>query len=109
MFSSRSASFADDKIVSRSGSFADEKIYSRSSSFADNKEIMDGMVTRSRGELRRLCSSNFNGTPGRDSVSPREKEKIHSPRVSELRGEGGGKGPFSPRSGEARRSNLGKN
>ncbi|XP_031112124.1 boron transporter 1-like [Ipomoea triloba] len=115
---SRSVSFADDKIVSRSGSFADDRIYSRSGSFADNKEIMDGMVTRSRGELRRLCSS-CNGTPGRDSASPRggvsEKEKIHinSPRVSELRGEHsprlGGKGPFSPRSGEARRSNLGKN
>ncbi|XP_055818420.1 boron transporter 1-like [Solanum dulcamara] len=86
-------------------------------SFADDGEIMDGMMTRSRGEIRRMCSSKVtscNATPARDSVSiqsPRLPNKVYSPRVSEIKGESpclGRGGSFGSRTGEARRSNLSK-
>ncbi|KAL3380086.1 hypothetical protein AABB24_000619 [Solanum stoloniferum] len=86
-------------------------------SFGDDGEIMDGMMTRSRGEIRRMCSSKVtscNATPTRDSVSiqsPRLSNKVYSPRVSEIKGESpslGRGGSFGSRTGEARRSNLSK-
>ncbi|KAK4380156.1 hypothetical protein RND71_002018 [Anisodus tanguticus] len=86
-------------------------------SFADDAEILDGMMTRSGGEIRRICSSKVtscNATPARDSVSiqsPRLSNKVYSPRVSEIKGESprlGRGGSFGSRTGEARRSNLSK-
>ncbi|KAL3347892.1 hypothetical protein AABB24_021499 [Solanum stoloniferum] len=86
-------------------------------SFGDDGEIMDGMMTRSRGEIRRMCSSKVtscNATPTRDSVSiqsPRLSNRVCSPRVSEIKGESpslGRGGSFGSRTGEARRSNLSK-
>ncbi|KAJ8623483.1 hypothetical protein MRB53_032012 [Persea americana] len=81
-------------------------------------EILDEMVTRSRGEIRRICSPKVTSsteTPIGDSKglhSPRFSEKAYSPRVSELRQEqsplSSGKGPYSPRTGEARPSKLGQ-
>lgn len=85
----------------------------RTSSFADDGEILDGMITRSRGEIRRICSlkiSSSAATPTKEFRSL--SDKGYSPRVSELRVElsprVGGRGPFSPRTGEGRQSNLGK-
>lgn len=76
------------------------------------------MVTRSRGEIRHICSPKVTSsteTPIGDSKglhSPRFSEKAYSPRVSELRQVqsplSGGKGPYSPRTGEARPSKLGQ-
>ena len=90
----------------------------RSASFADDGEILDGMVTRSRGEIRRMFSLKLSGSTATSSKelgilqSPRHSDKVYSPRVSELRVELsprlGGRGPFSPRAGEGRQSNLGK-
>ncbi|KAK4586376.1 hypothetical protein RGQ29_023501 [Quercus rubra] len=90
----------------------------RTASFADDGEILDGIVTRSRGEIRRMCSlklTSCTATPSkefRSLQSPRLSDSVHSPRISELRGEQsprlGGRGPFSPRTGEPRPSNLGK-
>uniref|UniRef100_A0A5B7AYS6 Putative HCO3-transporter family isoform 1 n=1 Tax=Davidia involucrata TaxID=16924 RepID=A0A5B7AYS6_DAVIN len=87
-------------------------------SFADDREILDGMITRSRGEVRCMCSpkvTSSTATPAKDFISqqsPRFSDKVYSPRVSELRGDQsprlGGRGPFSPRTGEARPSILGK-
>ncbi|XP_060197635.1 probable boron transporter 2 isoform X2 [Lycium barbarum] len=86
-------------------------------SFADDGEILDGMMTRSRGEIRRMCSSKVtscNATPARDSISvqsPRLSNKVYSPRVSEIKGESpslGRGGSFGSRTAEARRSNLSK-
>ncbi|VFQ76233.1 unnamed protein product [Cuscuta campestris] len=106
--------------VSRSGTFGDDKTISAAFGAADEKEIMDGMVTRSRGELRRLCSSSsirvaaasrsFNGRESVSSASPRLSDHhhhhqmvVHSPRIGIGGGGGGGKGgTFSPR-----RSKLG--
>ncbi|KAL9407558.1 hypothetical protein AB3S75_046159 [Citrus x aurantiifolia] len=111
---SRSASFAKD--MSRNTSFT--KDMSRSSSFASDGEILDGMVTRSRGEIRRMCSlkhtscSETSSKELKSLQSPRVSEKVYSPRVSELKGELSprqrARGPFSPSAGESKPSNLGK-
>ncbi|XP_062143265.1 probable boron transporter 2 isoform X2 [Alnus glutinosa] len=90
----------------------------RTASFADDGEILDGIITRSRGEIRRTCSlkvTSCTATPSKEFKSfhsPQLSEKRYSPRISELRGVQspplGGRGPFSPRTGEPRQSNLGK-
>lgn len=79
-------------------------------------EILDEMVTRSRGEVRHICSPKITSS----STTPiREVRGIHSPRLSaysprlnELRAEmspqSGRNGPYSPRSVETRPSKLGK-
>ncbi|KAF8401256.1 hypothetical protein HHK36_012188 [Tetracentron sinense] len=87
-------------------------------SFADDGEILDEIITRSRGEIRRTCSpkvTSSTATPLKDPKSlhsPRISEKGYSPRVSELRGDQspqlGARGPYSPRTGEAKPSNLGQ-
>nr|KJB38664.1 hypothetical protein B456_006G266200 [Gossypium raimondii] len=90
----------------------------RTASFADDGEILDGMITRSRGEIRHMCSpkvtSSTGTTPSKEFKSiqsPRFSEKVYSPRISQLRGElspgNAGRGPFSPRANE-KPSNLGK-
>ncbi|XP_021889442.1 probable boron transporter 2 [Carica papaya] len=88
---------------------------SRSTSFADDGEALDGMITRSRGEIRRMCSlklTSSTATPAKEFKSLQSPDKVFSPRVSELRGNqnpwSSGRGPFSPKNGEARMSNLGK-
>ncbi|XP_052203790.1 probable boron transporter 2 [Diospyros lotus] len=86
-------------------------------SFADGGEILDGIITRSRGEIRHVCSpkvTSSSPTPAKDfaSNSPRLSDKVYSPRISEIKGDHsprrGGRGPFSPRTLETRPSNLGK-
>lgn len=90
----------------------------RTTSFADDGEILDGMITRSRGEIRRMCSlkmTSSTATPSKELKSlqsPRFSDKVYSPRVNERRGEQSpgnvGRGPFSPRTNEAKPSILGK-
>ncbi|GMH28012.1 hypothetical protein Nepgr_029855 [Nepenthes gracilis] len=90
-------------------------------SFAQEGEILDGAVTRSRGEVRHACCpkvTSSTSTPAKDSTrseSPRlsahsPRLSVHSPRVSELRGE---RSPRSAgrslRTGDIiRQSNLGR-
>ncbi|KAL0420165.1 UNVERIFIED_CONTAM: putative boron transporter 2 [Sesamum radiatum] len=85
-------------------------------SFAEGGEILDGIITRSRGEIKHICSpkvTSSSATPAKDGKlqSPRLSEKAYSPRISELRGErtprSGGRGPHSPWMGEIGASNLG--
>lgn len=83
-------------------------------SFADDREIFDDVITRSRGEIRRMCSVKLAGC----SEKPRKSfiksfsDKGYSPRLSEIRGDlsprFGGRGPFSPRATEGKPSLLGK-
>ncbi|ERN03269.1 hypothetical protein AMTRI_Chr02g262620 [Amborella trichopoda] len=83
----------------------------------DDGEILDDIITRSRGEIRRTCSSKITSstatpvTDHRGPFSPRFSEKEFSPRVSELRHESsprvGGRRAFSPKT-EAKPSNLGQ-
>ncbi|KAL3652958.1 Boron transporter 1 [Castilleja foliolosa] len=82
----------------------------------DGGEILDGIITRSRGEVKRICSpkvTSSSSTPARDGrlQSPRFSEKAYSPRVSELRGvmtpRSGGRRAHSPNIGEVGPSSLG--
>lgn len=113
---SRNTSFSQpEREMSRDTSFSrHERVMSRNASFADHGEILDGMVTRSRGEIRRTCSLKLSSCSVTSSgelksiQSPRITDKVYSPRVGELRAEQsprqGGRGPFSP----VKPSNLGK-
>ncbi|KAM3323619.1 putative boron transporter 2 isoform X1 [Capsicum chacoense] len=86
-------------------------------SHAESGEILDEMITRSRGEVKRINSpkiTSSTATPIRDTKllqSPRISEKAYSPQIGKLRGQqsplSGGRGPFSPRTGEPKPSNLG--
>lgn len=88
--------------------------------FADGGEILDEAITRSRGEIKHMICSpkvmSSTATPARDPKllqSPRLSVKAYSPRISGLiSGEersplSNGRGPFSPRTGDVRPSNLG--
>lgn len=83
-------------------------------SSAETGEIMDEIITRSRGEIRHICSpkvTSSTSTPVNDPKnlqSPRFPQKAYSPRVNELRGQlSAGRGALSP-TGEVKPSNLGK-
>lgn len=78
-------------------------------------EILDEVITRSRGEFRHTSSPKITST----TPTPRTDPKSHlSPRVSfssrmgELKTEqsprSGARGPLSPKAGEVRLSNLGR-
>ncbi|KAJ4786679.1 HCO3- transporter family [Rhynchospora pubera] len=82
----------------------------------ESGEILDDMVTRSRGEVKHMNSpkiTSSGGTPVselRNRSSPRLSEKAYSPRISELRQERSPCGSgLSPRTGEIRPSKLGDN
>ncbi|KAJ9699892.1 hypothetical protein PVL29_005650 [Vitis rotundifolia] len=105
-----------EEVPALSFNFTSERELSRRSSFADHGEVLDGMITRGRGEIRRTCSlkmTSSTATPTKDFKSTKSfSDRVCSPRIAELRGiqspRFGGRGPFSPRTGEARQSNLGK-
>ncbi|XP_020520686.1 probable boron transporter 2 isoform X2 [Amborella trichopoda] len=64
---------------------------------ADDAEILDDIITRSRGEIRHTHSPKLTSSTSLENVrspfSPKFSDKAYSPRVSELRQE------YSPRSG----------
>ena len=86
-------------------------------SHAESGELLDELVTRSRGEIRRVSSpkvTSSTGTPASELQglhSPRITERVYSPRVNVLRQEQsprlGGRGQFSPGSGKTTPSKLG--
>ncbi|XP_074565162.1 boron transporter 1-like [Curcuma longa] len=79
----------------------------KGSHFAESGEVLDQMVTRSRGEIRHMNSpkvTSSTGTPSTDPqgrTSPWLSDKAYSLRMSELRQEQSprnfGQGPISPR------------
>ncbi|GKV40569.1 hypothetical protein SLEP1_g48195 [Rubroshorea leprosula] len=87
-------------------------------SYAGDGEILDEVITRSRGEFRHACSPKITSsteTPANDPRTSIESPRLshsYSPRVSELRGERSprsiGRGLQSPRTAETGPSNLGK-
>ncbi|KAG6699924.1 hypothetical protein I3842_08G086300 [Carya illinoinensis] len=84
-------------------------------SFIDEGEILDEVITRSRGEFRHVSSpkiTSSTATPANDPKSLQSPRPTYSPRLSELRGElsprASTRGPQSPKTGEVRLSNLGK-
>ncbi|XP_043725114.1 probable boron transporter 2 isoform X3 [Telopea speciosissima] len=86
-------------------------------SFAE-EELLDDLITRSRGEIKHIYSpklTSSTATPAKDPKSiqsPRISNTAYSPRISELRGDKSpqlsGRGPNSPRTGEAKPSTLGQ-
>lgn len=86
-------------------------------SYAESAEILDELVTRSRGEIKNINSpkvTSTSGTPAADlrsRRSPQILEKAYSPRVNELKHKQSpslsARGVFSPKNGEARPSKLG--
>ncbi|XP_057755500.1 probable boron transporter 2 [Arachis stenosperma] len=87
----------------------------KTASFPDDGEILDGLITRSRGEIRCVCSPKTrSSTPPTGELANFQRssslpDRVYSPRIRELRGYHSpqgvdGKGPFSP--AEARESNL---
>ncbi|XP_059592598.1 probable boron transporter 2-like isoform X1 [Vitis vinifera] len=105
-----------EEVPALSFNLTSERELSRRSSFADHGEVLDGIITRGRGEIRRTCSLKMTSStamPSKDFKSTKSfSDRVCSPRITELRGirspRFGGRGPFSPRTGEARQSNLGK-
>ncbi|XP_034686001.1 probable boron transporter 2 isoform X2 [Vitis riparia] len=105
-----------EEVPALSFNLTSERELSRRSSFVDHGEVLDGIITRGRGEIRRTCSlkmTSSTATPSKDFKSTKSfSDRVCSPRITELRGiqspRFGGRGPFSPRTGEARQSNLGK-
>ncbi|KAK8939547.1 putative boron transporter 2 [Platanthera guangdongensis] len=85
--------------------------------YAESAEILNELVTRSRGEIKHMSSpkvTSTSGTPAADlrsRHSPQIMEKGYSPRMNDLRqGKSpivSGRGKFSPGMGEARPSKLG--
>lgn len=85
-------------------------------SFAESGEVLDDIVTRSRGEIKHMNSpklTSSSGTPTNDirgKTSPWLSDKAYSPRLNELRQDHsprlGGRGPISPRTGEVGPSKL---
>ncbi|KAF5455445.1 hypothetical protein F2P56_025018 [Juglans regia] len=83
-------------------------------SHIDEGEILDEVITRSRGEFRHVSSPKVTSstpTPENGPKSLQSPNSTYSPRVGELRGEqsprSSGRG-HSPGTGEVRLSNLGK-
>lgn len=70
----------------------DQDLQARSHNI-DSGEILDEIITRSRGEVRRLQSPKLtSSTPTlqeniKQSYSPRMSQRVHSPRAYEIRGE----------------------
>ncbi|XP_030549462.1 boron transporter 1-like [Rhodamnia argentea] len=84
-------------------------------SYGGGGEILDEVITRSRGEIRHVSSpkiTSSTATPAHSSKSTLQSPRpSFSPRVSELRGEKSphvGRGPYSPSTGEKQLSHLGK-
>ncbi|GMI98908.1 REQUIRES HIGH BORON 1 [Hibiscus trionum] len=84
-------------------------------SYAGDGEILDEVITRSRGEFRHTSSPKVTSSTATPEIDPRSHQSprlSNSPRLSELRGERSPRtrGPHSPITGEPspRPSNLGK-
>ena len=59
----------------------------------DGAEILDEVITRSRGEIRRIQSPKISSTTPSSlgdikPYSPRVSQKVYSPHIIQLRGEG---------------------
>ncbi|XVF22029.1 hypothetical protein REPUB_Repub12eG0139200 [Reevesia pubescens] len=94
---------------------ATESELGQGASYVGDGEILDEVITRSRGEFRHTSSpktTSSTATPANDPRSLQSPRLSCSPRLSELKGErsprASGKGPNSPRAGEPKTSPLGK-
>ncbi|KAJ8748651.1 hypothetical protein K2173_008096 [Erythroxylum novogranatense] len=95
---------------------ATESELATGASYGGGGEILDEVITRSRGEFRRISSpkvTSSTATPLNNPKTPQSPRLLYtySPRISELRGERSpkpsGTGPKSPTIVESKLSNLG--
>ncbi|KAK1433824.1 hypothetical protein QVD17_10741 [Tagetes erecta] len=83
--------------------FGEDDSYSRTRTpQVDSSEVLDGIMTRSRGEIRHTNGSKVNGLPQtliedmKPAYSPRISQEAYSPRLNDLRVD---KSPKSPGKG----------
>ncbi|KAE9598196.1 putative bicarbonate transporter [Lupinus albus] len=94
---------------------ATQSEFGNGASQIDESEILDGVITRSRGEFRRTSSSKVTSTtptPGNDHKSHQSPRLSFNSRPTELTTErsprSGTRSPYSPNGREMRVSNLGR-
>ncbi|MBA0583957.1 hypothetical protein Gorai_014793 [Gossypium raimondii] len=95
---------------------ATETELGQGAAYAGDSEILDEVITRSRGEFRHTCSPKITSSTATPANGPRSHQSprlsCNSPRLNELKGErsprASGNGSHSPRTGELKPSNLGK-
>ncbi|XVF09302.1 hypothetical protein REPUB_Repub07fG0080900 [Reevesia pubescens] len=87
------AEFEEAPAISYNMTCDDQELQARTTNI-DGAEILDEIITRSRGEIRRTLSPKISSTTPsslediKPSYSPRVFQKAYSPRISQLRGEG---------------------
>lgn len=91
------AEYEEAPAIAFNMSFENQDIQSRSNNI-DSAEVLDEIITRSRGEIRRSQSPKVtSSTPSIEDIkpvySPRVSPRVYSPRLNELRGE---RSPRSP-------------
>lgn len=85
------AEYEEAPAIAFNMSFENQDIQSRSNNI-DSAEVLDEIITRSRGEIRRTQSPKVtSSTPSIEDIkpvySPRVSPRVYSPRLNELRGE----------------------
>ncbi|BFG32553.1 hypothetical protein CerSpe_188270 [Prunus speciosa] len=86
------AEYEEAPTIAFNMSFEDQDLQSRITNI-DGGEILDEIITRSRGEIRHTQSPKASSlTPTslegiKPAYSPRTSQRVHSPHLSELRGE----------------------
>ena len=85
--------------------------------YGGDGEILDEVITRSRGEFRHTSSPKISSSTTTPANNPKSLQSprlsyTYSPRISELRGQkspkSSGRGLNSPRTGDQKLSKLGK-
>ncbi|KAI5683396.1 hypothetical protein M9H77_04624 [Catharanthus roseus] len=108
------AEYEEAPAITYSLSFEDQETQARATLY-DTSEMLDEIITRSRGEIRHASSPKItSSTPDnmRTISSPRLSQRAYSPRVSELRGgrspKAAGQGPEVKQTPSPRPSPLGQ-
>ncbi|EXB29624.1 putative boron transporter 2 [Morus notabilis] len=91
------AEYEEAPAIAFNMSFENQDLQSRTNN-VDSAEVLDEIITRSRGEIRRSQSPKVtSSTPSIEDIksvySPRLSQRVYSPRLNELRGEGSPRSP----------------
>ncbi|XVE54967.1 hypothetical protein DITRI_Ditri03aG0123600 [Diplodiscus trichospermus] len=87
------AEYEEAPAIAYNMTFEDQERQAKTT-LIDDAEILDEIITRSRGEIRRTQSPKVSSTTPsalgdiRPSYNPRVSQKAYSPRITQLRGEG---------------------
>lgn len=91
------AEYEEAPAIAFNMSFENQDLQSRTNN-VDSAEVLDEIITRSRGEIRRSQSPKVtSSTPSIEDIksvySPRLSQRVYSPRLNELKGEGSPRSP----------------